>query len=78
MTHDNGAYDKSEPCFGCQKTIPIGAPRIHTGLDDALGSLGIDKDPLGLDDILRLAWCEDCTQPGGPFSIEFEPESNAR
>lgn len=55
-------------CFGCKKQIGDGAAHIHVGLDEFGAEHG--KDPLGLDDLLTFAFCEPCTEEGGPYWLE--------
>lgn len=51
----------TEPCFGCQRTIEDGEPRVHIGVDE-WGQLH-GETPMGLGFDIRVAFCNDCTTP---------------
>lgn len=61
-------------CFGCGQQIKDFQPHIHVGMDEFSRSKGLA--PLGMDDLLTFAFCEECTVKGGqwtPESHEIEP-----
>jgi hypothetical protein len=50
-------------CFGCGRQISDEQGHIHVGLDDWGQRRGMEPIGAGIDDVLRLAFCEDCTDP---------------
>jgi hypothetical protein len=63
------SLDADHKCFGCGKQIQDHEPHIHCGLDEWSAYKGLPGD-FGLDDILTMAFCSDCTTDGGPFDVE--------
>ena len=53
------SLDADHVCFGCHKRIGSGEPHIHVPMDEWAATVG--KDPLGMDDLLTMAFCEPCT-----------------